>query len=224
MKAKYSLAGTGIAFVCLIGIVIYSMQKTKEADKLRAAAQQYAAQASPNASSGVPTMTPEQQFHRYMDFERDMRRFLREQNAITQPERTRRARALMRRVDERERDKQLSAAEALKLKMTLIRAMEPDEKKQALQIADLIVHYQSDAERRQAAFLQSQKNDPRFQAYKSREAQIVAEVEAMRSFPGGMSRDDYLRQRLLEARAAIYYTPPTGAQTPAPAPQPAPTP
>ena len=44
---------------------------------------------------------------------------------------------------------------------------------------------------------------------KAREAQIVSEVLAMTTYPGGMSRDDYLRVRLQEARQSIY-----GAQSP----------
>ncbi|TXI49224.1 MAG: hypothetical protein E6Q50_08520 [Lysobacter sp.] len=222
MKAKFSLIGTGTAMVCLIGIVIYASQKTKEADNLRAAAQLHAAQTSANSAAAAAagkSLTPEQQFRIYMDFERDMRRFLRDKDTLDQAERTRQAKALMGRVDEREKAMQVSAPEGMKLKMALIRAMEPDERKQAQQIGEMIVRYQVEAERQQTAFLDSQRNDPRFQAYKTREAQIVAEVETMQRFPGGMSRDEYLRQRLLEARAAIYYTPaPTDAQAPAPQP------
>jgi hypothetical protein len=215
MKAKFTMIGVGISTACLIGILIYSSQQTKQADRLSAAARKYAQTKGP--TNTAQAITPEQQFRQYMEFDRDMRRFLRNQGKMTPTERARQARELSQRVDEREKSKQLSAGEALKLHMTLINASESDEQKKAMQIADLIVRYQADAERRQAEFVASQKRDPQFQAYKTREAQIVAEVQAMRSFPGGMSRDEYLRQRLFEARAAIYSTAQPNVQLPAPA-------
>lgn len=45
---------------------------------------------------------------------------------------------------------------------------------------------------------------PAFAAYKAREAEIIAEVQGRTSFPGGMSRSDYLRERLEEARIEAY--------------------
>jgi hypothetical protein len=215
MKAKFTLIGVGISAICLVGILIYSSQQTKQADRFRDAAQKLAQ--SKGKTSTAQAISPEQQFNQYMDFDRDVRRFLRNQNEMTPAERIRQARALAQRVDARQKSRHLSAGEALKLHMTLINASEPDEQKKALQIAELIVRYQADAERQQAEFVASQKRDPRFQAYKTREAQIVAEVQAMRSFPAGMSRDEYLRQRLFEARAAIYSTEQPGEQFSGPA-------
>ncbi len=212
MKAKLSLIGSGIAVICLIGILIYSTQKTKEADKLRSATQALI-KAKQGTGAGQPsTVGPDEQFKHYMTFERDMRRFLRDQEDMTLDERKLLASDLSHRIDEREKNKHLNAGEGLKLKIALIHATEPDEDKQALQVAELIARYRARAERQQAAFLAAQQRDPRFQAYKTREAQIVAEVQAMRSFPDDMSRSEYLRQRLLEARAAIYYAPQTGQQ------------
>lgn len=212
MKAKLSLIGSGIAVICLIGILIYSTQKTKEADKLRSATQALI-KAKQGTGAGQPsTVGPDEQFKHYMTFERDMRRFLRDQEDMTLDERKLLASDLSHRIDEREKNKHLNAGEGLKLKIALIHATEPDEDKQALQVAELIARYRARAERQQAAFLDAQQRDPRFQAYKTREAQIVAEVQAMRSFPDDMSRSEYLRQRLLEARAAIYYAPQTGQQ------------
>ncbi len=208
MKAKLSLIGTGVAIVCMIGIAIYSTQKTKEADKLRTATQALIKKTTPGPATGeMANLSPDEQFKHYMSFERDMRRFLRDQEEMTPAERNRLAIDLMQRIDQREEKKHLSAGEGLKLKIALINATVSDENQQALQVAELIARYQARAERQQAAFLDAQQRDPRFQSYKAREAQIVAEVQAMRSFPSGMSRSEYLRQRLLEARAAIYYTP-----------------
>ncbi len=223
-KMQLSAFGMGMATICLVGIVIYSSQKTKEAKDLDETARAIASATGKKTSVASAATTPEQLFRQHMDFERDVRQFIRDNESWTPTERQRRAQDLALRIEEREKTRYVNAGEAFKLKMMLIRATEPDEQKQNQRIADLALRYQAEAERQQTAFLDTQKRDPRFQAYKSREAQIVAEVGAMRSFPGGMSRDEYLRQRLLEARAAIYYAPaPTGAQA-SPGPQQAPTP
>ena len=49
---------------------------------------------------------------------------------------------------------------------------------------------------REAAFVAQQQADPRMQRYKAREKTVVAEVMAMTIIPGGLTRDEYLRQRL----------------------------
>lgn len=46
--------------------------------------------------------------------------------------------------------------------------------------------------------------DPHFTEYKRREQAIVAEVQALSAIPGGVSRDEYLRQRLQAAREEAY--------------------
>lgn len=222
-KMQFSAFGMGMATICLLGIVIYSSQKTKEAKDLDDTARAIASATGKKASVATAATTPEELFRQHMNFERDVREFIRDHQGWTPTERQRRAQDLALRIEEREKSRYLNAGEAFKLKMMLIRATEPDEQKQNQRIADLALRYQAEAERQQTAFVDTQKRDPRFQAYKSREAQIVAEVGAMRSFPGGMSRDEYLRQRLLEARAAIYYAPAPSAQT-SPDPQLAPTP
>lgn len=45
---------------------------------------------------------------------------------------------------------------------------------------------------------------PGFAQYKEMETRIVAEVQGMTSFPEGMSRQEYLRNRLQEAREQAY--------------------
>ena len=56
--------------------------------------------------------------------------------------------------------------------------------------------------RRQAA--PPPDHGPAFTDYKAREAAILAEVLARDSFPGGMSREAYLEERLAEARREAY--------------------
>ncbi|WP_444918920.1 hypothetical protein [Microbulbifer sp. JMSA003] len=45
---------------------------------------------------------------------------------------------------------------------------------------------------------------PGFSTYKDLERSIVEEVQQMTSFPDGMSRHEYLRKRLQDAREAVY--------------------
>ena len=79
-----------------------------------------------------------------------------------------------------------------------------DPARQAEQVAAIADRYRAHADRRMAAFLEQQRNDPRFQAYKAREAQVVAEVMAATTIPAGLTRDQYLRQRLQEERERAY--------------------
>jgi hypothetical protein len=216
MKRQLSIVGFGIAILILLSISIFSREKGREAERAQAASM---AQALPG---GAPqrSLTAEQQFYQYIEFERDIRNFLRNYPNMNPADVDRTARRLMQQVEQRERSRHISAAEALRLKSSLISAMEPDEQQRTLKIAELTAIYQTEAEKRQAQFAQQQQNDPIFKAYKAREAQIVAEVQGMTSFPNGMSRDEYLRQRLLEARAAIYYAPRSAAQSAPTAPAP----
>ena len=46
--------------------------------------------------------------------------------------------------------------------------------------------------------------DARFSQYKSEEKRIVDEVLTLQTIPDGLSRDQYLRQRLQEAREQAY--------------------
>lgn len=48
------------------------------------------------------------------------------------------------------------------------------------------------------------ENIPGYTDYKARELEIIAQVNQMQSFPDGLSRAEYLRQQLLEARLAAY--------------------
>jgi hypothetical protein len=208
LKGKLSALVLGLGAICLLGISIYSSRKSEEAVENEATARTLTK--SLPSQNGRPALTPQQQFEEHINFERDTRNFARDYINLPQQERETRARDLALRIDEREKSRYMSAGEALKLKVMLIRAIEQDEQKQMQRISDMVLRYQAEAERRQNQFAQSQQQDPKFQAYKAREAQIVAEVQTMTSFPGGMSRDEYLRQRLLEARAAIYYTPQSG--------------
>lgn len=90
------------------------------------------------------------------------------------------------------------------LRIGVIHATEPDPLRQTERIADLMADYRLRAERRNAAFVQSQREDAAFNDYKQREQRVVSEVLAMTAIPGGLSRDEYLRQRLQREREIAY--------------------
>ena len=129
-------------------------------------------------------------------FEREARAFGRDAATLPPAERERRAQALETQVDARERSGELSAGEAVLLRAGLIEATSRNAAEEAARLAALAERYRADAARREAAFAAQQRADPRMQRYKAREKEVVAEVMAMKVIPGGLTRNEYLRQRL----------------------------
>lgn len=146
-------------------------------------------------------------------FEQRVRAFLRDAHTLDENARREQAQAIGREIDQREQARELSAGESVVLHVSLIEVAVQDEAERIRQSQALVDRYRQQTAERQAAFEDQQRQDAGFQAYKAREAQIVSEVMAMTSYPGGMSRDDYLRMRLQEARQATYGT---QASTPTP--------
>ena len=149
--------------------------------------------------------TPQAQEHlERQRFEADAKDFFARSASLRAVERSERADALTRQIDKYEAAGGLSAGEAVLLRTALVKATVDDPARQAEQVAAIADRYRAHADRRMAAFLEQQRNDPRFQAYKAREAQVVAEVMAATTIPAGLTRDQYLRQRLQEAREQAY--------------------
>lgn len=149
--------------------------------------------------------TPQAQAHRERKrFETDAKDFFARAPSLRAVERSERADALTRQIDRYEAAGGLSAGEAVLLRTALIKATVDDPAEQAAAVAELADRYRAHADQRMAAFAAQQANDPRFQSYKTREAQVVSEVMAMTSIPAGLTRDQYLRQRLQEERERAY--------------------
>jgi len=138
------------------------------------------------------------------EFETRARRFLQDAPKLGAVARSEQARALSASIDGYERIGGLSAGEALLLRTGLIKATVADETSQAEQIAALMDRYRQHADQRMQAYATQHAGDPSFRDYKARERAIVAEVTALRDIPGGLSRDEYLRQRLQQARESAY--------------------
>ncbi|HEU5134939.1 MAG TPA: hypothetical protein VFU13_07330 [Steroidobacteraceae bacterium] len=95
----------------------------------------------------------------------------------------------------------LSAGETLMVRAGLIRETVPAGAQQDAQLRALQERYRAETQRRVAA-AQALSN-PQFGSYKVRESEIVNEVMAMETIPDGLSRDEYLRQRLQSAREQL---------------------
>lgn len=153
------------------------------------------------APSVAPTpASPDDQQAR-LAFHARTRAFFAQAAALPADERAERAKAIGADVEDYERRGELSAGEALLLKIALIRESVADPTRQAQQIAALEDRYRLDTARRQAAY--AAQRDPMFELYKLRESAIVTNVMAMSEIPDGLSRDEYLRQRLQSERELL---------------------
>ena len=149
--------------------------------------------------------TPQaRQWRQRRDFARRLKAFLAEAPHLGTVARSEQARAFSAAVDADERARRMSAGEAFLLQAALIDAGAVDEDARVEALARLTERYRTDAARREQAWRTQLRNDPRFRDYKASERRIVAEVVAMPEIPGGLSRDAYLRQRLLQAREHAY--------------------
>lgn len=97
---------------------------------------------------------------------------------------------------------ELALSEALLLQIALIKAVSTDENEQKRRAQALISRYQTISAEREARL--AQRPDPNFERYKAEEKRIVEEVLALQNIPDGLTRDQYLRQRLQEARERNY--------------------
>ena len=155
--------------------------------------------------NGLRVTTPEALAYRSrQEFEQETRNFLRDAPKLDDNTRNTRALALSREINRREQNREFSAGEAVMLRIGLIHAAVKDESERVRQAQTLIARYREQNVQRERAFQAQQRSDAQFQQYKAQEARIVSEVLAMQYYPDGMSRDDYLRQRLQETRKVIY--------------------
>lgn len=138
------------------------------------------------------------QFAQRLDFEEELQRFFQEAAELDAQQRQNRADQLEQQLARYEQETQVSAPEALMVRLALLQLLEQDEAAAKAAATELIERYQARSEERLEAWRSAPK--PEFDRYKVREKEIVEEVMALDRIPGGLTRDQYLRQRLLEAR------------------------
>ncbi|WP_421910626.1 hypothetical protein [Marinobacter sp.] len=135
-----------------------------------------------------------------LDFEEELHTFFADADGLSSEERAAEAAMLEQRLAEYQRKGQVSAAESLMVRIAMTKLTIEDEAAQKRALQGLIDQQNAAAQARKEEWLA--KPRPEFEAYKQQEKQIVKEVMAMEKVPAGMTRNEYLRQRLLEARVA----------------------
>jgi hypothetical protein len=111
------------------------------------------------------------------------------------------AQALREQIETYEQRNELAMSESLLLQLGLIQLTTGDEQAQKDQAAVLVARYKAISAEREA---KAATPSAEFRRYKTDEKRIVEEVLSMDSFPDGLSRDEYLRQRLQQAREQHY--------------------
>lgn len=212
MKMRFVSIGLVVSAVLMLGMWLSAQQRQDSVAKMIAQPEPAPpVAADPNAASAS---TPEARADQSrLAFERQARAFLRDAPRLDSATRMAQARALSDDIDRREQNRELSGDEAMMMRVGLIQVAVKDPRERALQVQEVINSHHEQNAIRQRALLAQQRRDDKLKAYKAQEAIIVSEVLAMQSYPGGLSRDAYLRQRLQAARDTIN-------RTPAPAPTP----
>ncbi|EDM46794.1 hypothetical protein [Marinobacter algicola] len=137
-----------------------------------------------------------------LDFEEELHTFFAKAKSLSSKERAAEAAMLEQRLAEYQRRGQVSAAESLMVRIAMTKLTIEDEAAQKRALQGLIDRQNAAAQARKEEWLAKPK--PEFEAYKQQEKQIVKEVMAMAKVPSGMTRNEYLRQRLQEARVAAH--------------------
>lgn len=157
--------------------------------------------ASPETAAPAQLAQPAE-LDRYQEqnvFIDEVRDFFDSAEDLSDEERELRATALRKRIAEQERGGGLLPAEALMLKLVLLRVTidDPavlDHERRSLTES----HQEAQAARAPAPA------DPRFETYKQLESEVVREVLALESIPEGLARNEYLRRRLRDLRSEVY--------------------
>lgn len=148
---------------------------------------------APPAEEDSPAI---REFKAYKAFEARLREFLERAKTMPIEERMREASALGTAIETQEQAGRLRPVEAMMLRLALTRETTTDPGTLRTQAQALARELDA-----QAAARGVPAPDPRLDAYKAREAEIVAEVMRM---PAGPERDALLRKRLEQARVEAY--------------------
>ncbi|MGE8360214.1 hypothetical protein [Pseudomonas sp.] len=206
MNGRFYLAMGALALISATATVYWQQPDTPTAPAV-AAPQADADAPSPGTAPTNPAqqqqllLAPQikEQEQRLL-FHAAYRTFFADAHSLSESERNRQADALRADIERYEQRNELASSEALLLQLGLIQATVSDETTQKAQAAALVERYQARTAARQAMT----QPDERFLQYKEDEKRIVSEVMAADSVPDGLSRDQYLRQRLQEARERAY--------------------
>jgi hypothetical protein len=157
---------------------------------------------APKAAAAAPAPSPPVlvEHEARTAFHERVRSFFAQAPILPGEEKVRIARELDAEIAEYERRRELGAAEALTLRLALIR--ETTQEGEQLERMEAL----RDAYRAREPVVE-EAADPMFELYKAREQEIVAHVQSMREIPGGLTREEYLRERLQREREALFGEP-----------------
>ena len=146
---------------------------------------------------GVPEV---ERYRETIAFRAAVRAFFDSYRGLSESERAVRADAILAAVEAREREGSLLPPEALVLKLGLLRATVDDPAVLESETRRLLDAYTEASERAVA----SRAPDPRDERYQKRQAEIAREVMELEEIPSGLSREEYLRDRLRALRTEVY--------------------
>lgn len=155
---------------------------------------------APEASAQIDVSPVVQAHEDYTAFQQNSRRFFSEADQLDEQKRQAEMRQLLDGTNRYEAEGKLVPMEALVLKLAMLRYSSSGDDDYKNKAKVLIDQYKAQSDLREQAWLANP--DPQFVEYKRQEQDIVREVMAMTVIPDGLSRDEYLRQRLEQARIA----------------------
>ena len=211
MQGKPLLVGGGLVLIAVLGTLYWRLHSEPQV-----VAQASQADNSTSVLSGVSPTTPmptEAQLHELLQnpavknqeqrlaFHQAYRSFVSGAAELSPVQRESQAQALREQIETYEQRSELAMSESLLLQLGLIQLTTGDEQAQKDQAAALVARYKAISAEREA---KAATPSAEFRRYKADEKRIVEEVLSMDSFPDGLSRDEYLRQRLQQAREQHY--------------------
>jgi len=143
-------------------------------------------------------------FLAFNEFQQQTRAFFEQASELNADQQRQQLQDIEQGTEQFEQQGKLLPMEALILKLAMLKYTSRDEQDYKTRAKALIDQYQAISDAREQAWLANP--DPKFVEYKRREMDIVNEVRDMTIIPDGLSRDEYLRQRLLAARIAAMGT------------------
>lgn len=211
MQGKPLLIGGGLVLIAVFGTLYWRLQNEPQVVAPTSQADSPADMvAGDSPVTSIPTEAQLQELlqnpvvknqEQRLAFHQAYRSFVSGATELSPAQRENQAQALREQIETYEQRSELAMSESLLLQLGLIQLTTDDEQAQKDQAAALVARYKAISAEREA---KAAKPSAEFQRYKVDEKRIVEEVLSMDSIPDGLSRDEYLRQRLQQAREQHY--------------------
>lgn len=211
MQGKPLLIGGGLVLIAVFGTLYWRLQNEPQMVAPTSQADSPAdVFAGDSPATSIPTKAQLQELlqnpavknqEQRLAFHQAYRNFVSGAAELSPAQRESQAQALREQIETYEQRSELAMSESLLLQLGLIQLTTDDEQAQKDQATALVARYKAISAEREA---KAATPSAEFQRYKVDEKRIVEEVLSMDSIPDGLSRDEYLRQRLQQAREQHY--------------------